>query len=235
MGFLRRIFAGVSAGGSEGASAGAAPETLYARVAVSPATAGAHLPGATTVTLDSVTGIVPGMRLYAWHGAQSWSLSDVTAVDEDASQLTIAPGLAAAVGDGVTVTVAPMADIDDTLALGGGALAHLDVTAIFNVWNADSGQFRDLGGGLAVGDWYAGGNITRRTEFNFGGWAYDYAFGVAGEVAVAILKTSFRASESTSFSLAFDPDANALAIRAAGTAGTVLPALSMLRVTGQRA
>ena len=229
MGWLRRGGASVSV------SEGATPETLYARVAVSPASVGAHQLGAGTVTLDSVAGIVPGMRFYAWHGQGSWSLSEVTGVDTDTNELTIDPGLAAAVGDGVTVTVAPMAGIDDVLALGGGALASLDATAIFNIWNADSSQFQDLGGGLAVGDWYAGGNTTRRTEFNFGGWAYDYAFGVEGEASVLIIKPSYRAAESSSFSLAFDPDTNELAIRADGTASAVLPALSMLRVTGHRA
>jgi len=103
-----------------GGGAGVVPRILYARTDVATTLDGALRAGETELTLASVDGVYTGMRFGCAHQTSAYTAADVTALDTDASTITISPGLTADLADRSAVFVTPMWDTGDTLDLPAG-------------------------------------------------------------------------------------------------------------------
>ena len=193
---------------------------------------GDHISGATSLALDSVDGIAVGMRFGCAHQTSAFTAADVTAVDTDASTVTISPGLAAALANNSAVFAAPMWGRDDTLALPAGSWKSLALQVGWQVRSQYAANERQRG--FSEGNWYAPGSSWCWTHTNSGGW-YWYDQDTADDddaFAVALMPNDVRSADNFFF-LNYDPDDSELAMAAAsGGSHTYIPLVRALRVIG---
>lgn len=156
-----------------GPAAGGALDVLYAGTMAEGALSGAHVLGATTLTLASADGFRDDMTFGV--GVES---HDIVAVDAGANQVEIAaPGLLGAYVDGDACFCAPMWGADDVIALpapaGATQYSELDCWMLYDLPQANGNPAfysgRSLGDYVAphlswfhsltnFSYWYAGGN-----------------------------------------------------------------------------
>ena len=218
--------------GQRSRGGGGAARVLFAQVAVDTQLDGAHGRGATALAVDSVDGITAGMRFGCAHQTSAFTAADVTAVDTDASTITIAPGLAAALANDSAVFAAPMWGRDDTLALPAGRWHSLELQVGWQVRSQYAANVRQHG--FSQGNWYAPGSAWCWTHTSSGGWYwYDQASADDdGAFAVALMPNDVKSADDFFF-LNYDRDDSELAMAAADSGRhTYIPLVRALRVIG---
>lgn len=206
---------------------GGGVRVLYQAQSVSLELLGNHNLGATTLAVDSVEGVRVGMGIWKWHARGSVTTSQITAVDEDANEVTIEPGLTAALADGIGVEAVALVGDGARLALPGAGAFE----AAWNLWNIDAANApKVIDSGMGTG-WYSRGQAFSRTHLANGGWSY-WQDQDSPYVVMSMPDRTDR--DRNFFELRYDPSAGALQMLGrAGESHTLVPVLAMLRVSGE--
>lgn len=201
---------------------------LSAAQSVSLVLSGAHNLGATTLAVDSVEGVRVGMGIWKWHARSSVTTSQITAVDEDANEIAIQPGLTAALADTIGVEAVALVGDGAELALP-DAGDEVVFEAAWDLWNiAAANAPRVIDAGMGTG-WYSRGHAFARAHVASGAWSYwqDH------DSPYVVMSMPDRLDQDRNFfELRYDPSAGVLQMLGrAGGAHTLVPVLTMLRVS----